>query len=416
VGWLERSKPTQVPVSFCWEDLSSESSLPVACRTRPEDAAHLLFTSGSTGTPKGVVITHSNVMHFLSWANRYFQTDATDRISCHPPLHFDLSTFDIWGTFRVGAQLHLVPQEISFLPHKTAVFIRRSELTQWFSVPSALAYMARFDVIRFNDFPSLKRLLWCGETMPTPTLIYWMKRLPRVAFTNLYGPTETTIASSHYTVPSCPKKENSAIPIGAACQGEELFVLDESLQPVAVGEVGDLYIAGNGLSPGYWRDPEKTKSAFLAAERGRIYKTGDLARIGEGGLLYLLGRSDSQIKSRGYRIELGEIETALHSLGLLRECAVVAVNTDGFEGTLICCAYALKPGVALVPSDLRQHLAQIVPSYMLPSQWMALTELPLNANGKIDRPRLKEQFSVPTKRKVRVVSGKGAQLHFNVAP
>src|SRR5258708_35990021 len=118
------------------------------------------------------------------------------------------------------------------MPHKLAEFIRRSGLTQWFSVPSALKYMAQFDVVKFNDFPSLKRLLWCGEALPTPTLIHFMKRLPAVTFTNLYRPTETTIASSYYTVPSCPDDESCEIPIGVACDGEEVLGIEESLQPV----------------------------------------------------------------------------------------------------------------------------------------------------------------------------------------
>jgi acyl-coenzyme A synthetase/AMP-(fatty) acid ligase len=148
------------------------------------------------------------------------------------------------------------------------------------------------------------------------------------------------------------------------------------------------------MSPGYWRNPEKTEAAFLNDARlGRIYKTGDLARVGHDGMVYLLGRADSQIKSRGYRIELGEIETALNALGVLRECAVVAVKTDGFEGMSICCAYSVAPGIELTPSDLRQQLTKGVPSYMLPSQWKAFDKLPLNANGKIDRPQLREHFT-----------------------
>jgi amino acid adenylation domain-containing protein len=391
IGWMEPGKPAG-KVAFTWDDLAAADPLAPAAGEAGE-AAHILFTSGSTGAPKGVVITHANVMAFITWAVRYFGTQAADRISCHPPLHFDLSTFDIWGTFLAGAELHLVPQEVSMLPHKMADFMRRSELTQWFSVPSALKYMAQFDVVRFNDFPTLKRLLWCGEALPTPTLMYWMERLPKVTFTNLYGPTETTIASSYYTVPRCPRDEKEEIPIGVGCDGEELVVLDEYLQPVPPQEIGDLYIRGVGLSPGYWRDAEKTASVFLNHSRlGRIYKTGDLAKTGDDGLIYLLGRADSQIKSRGYRIELGEIETALHALGTLRECAVVAVKTEGFEGMEICCAYVPAPGAETTPSDLRQRLAQSLPSYMLPSQWMAFDSLPLNANGKIDRPSLRQQF------------------------
>jgi acyl-coenzyme A synthetase/AMP-(fatty) acid ligase len=254
--------------------------------------------------------------------------------------------------------------------------------------------MAQFDVVRFQDFPSLKRLLWCGEPMPTPTLIYWMTRLPHVTFTNLYGPTETTIASSYYTVPACPASERAEIPIGIACDGEELFVLDESLQPVPPGDTGDLYIRGAGLSPGYWRDPEKTAAVFSTAPDGhRMYKTGDLGRVGSDGLLYLGGRADSQIKSRGYRIELGEIESALYALGSLRECAVVAVQTEGFEGSVICCAYAPAENSDITPSDVRTKLTALVPPYMVPSRWMPMQKLPLNANGKVDRSMLKVQFA-----------------------
>jgi acyl-coenzyme A synthetase/AMP-(fatty) acid ligase len=257
--------------------------------------------------------------------------------------------------------------------------------------------MAQFGVIKDNGFPALKRVLWCGEALPTPTLIHWMKRLPGVRFTNLYGPTETTIASSYYTVPECPESETAPIPIGVGCDGEELIVLTESLEPAPIGEVGDLYIRGVGVSPGYWRDEEKTRSAFLTDSQGtRMYKTGDLARIGEDGLVYLLGRSDSQIKSRGYRIELGEIEAALYALGPVRECAVVAIPSQQFDGMSICCAYVEAPGAGLAAADLREKLSELVPSYMLPSFWMPVEALPLNANGKVDRPRVRQQFVATT--------------------
>jgi acyl-coenzyme A synthetase/AMP-(fatty) acid ligase len=218
-----------------------------------------------------------------------------------------------------------------------------------------------------------------------------------VRFTNLYGPTETTIVSSYYTMPLCPADERQPIPIGTACSGEDLLVLDEQLRPVPAGEIGDLYIRGVGLSPGYWRDPEKTRSAFLpypggAGPNDRIYKTGDLARRSADGLFYFLGRADMQIKSRGYRIELGEIEAALHALPDLRESAVVAIQSKGFEGWLICCAYVPASGSGVSPESLRKGLARLVPGYMLPARWMRYDALPKNANGKIDRPQLRESF------------------------
>ena len=162
---------------------------PLTYENKRHDPAHILFTSGSTGTPKGVVISHANVIHFVEWAVRYFGMAPSDRNSGHPPLPFDLSVFDIFGTFAAGAQLFPVPGKLNVEPHKLADFIRDNNLTQWFSVPSLLHYMAKFDVVRPNDFPALKRVLWCGEVFPTSSLIYWMKRLPHVQFTNLYGPT-----------------------------------------------------------------------------------------------------------------------------------------------------------------------------------------------------------------------------------
>ncbi len=399
LGWVGADAPPEgTPAQFTAGDFASYPDTVPACTNRPEDPAHILFTSGSTGTPKGVVITHASVRRFVEWAVSYFGTAPGDRISGHPPLHFDLSTFDMFGTFAAGAELHLVPPELNLLPRKLAELIRGAELTQWFSVPSVLNYMAKFDVVRHGDFPNLRRVLWCGEVFPTPALIYWMQRLPHVTFTNLYGPTEATIASSYYTVPACPASEAETIPIGRACGGEELLVLDEQLQPVPPGEVGDLYIRGAGLSRGYWRDPEKTRAAFLpypgdGGAGDRMYRTGDLATVDPDGLVRFLGRADSQIKARGYRIELGEIEAALHALGTLRECAVVGVPSRDFDGTAICCAYVPLPGSGATAVGLRESVGRVLPSYMLPSRWLEFEALPKTANGKIDRRRLKERFS-----------------------
>ena len=397
IGWLDADPAGAEPVhpAFTLQEVRSLPPEPLPAVNSPADPAHILFTSGSTGTPKGVVIPHVNVIRFVEWAKGYFRLSAQDRLSGHSPFHFDLSTFDLFGTFAAGAQLHLVPPELNVLPHKLAEFMRDSAVTQWFSVPSVLTLIAQFDVVRDNDFPALERLLWCGEVFPTRALRYWMARLPHVTFTNLYGPTEATIASSYYTVPRCPADDREPIPIGLPCAGEELLVLDEALRPIGRGEVGDLYIRGVGLSPGYWRDLGKTQAAFLPNPldpNDRIYRTGDLARVGDDGLVYFLGRADSQIKSRGYRIELGEIEAALQSLPDLAESAVVALPTDGFEGTLIGCAYVPRPGAAVTPMGLRRHLGRLLPAYMVPSQWKGYDGLPRNANGKIDRRRIKEEW------------------------
>jgi amino acid adenylation domain-containing protein len=401
VGWVDPDgrAGTQFSPALTLDEVRTAPVSPPANANGPADRAHILYTSGSTGSPKGVMITHANVLRFIEWAVAYFQITARDKNSGHSPLYFDLSTFDVFGTFAAGAQLHLVPPELNVLPHKLAEFIRAAELTQWFSVPSALTQMAQFDVVRPGSFPSLRRLMWCGEVFPTPALRYWMTRLPHVTFTNLYGPTEATIASSYYTIDRCPDDDGAAIPIGRPCSGEELLVLDDRLRPAPTGEVGDLYLKGVGLSPGYWRDPEKTRAAFVRNPFGgdpaeRIYRTGDLAKVGSDGLVYFVGRADTQIKSRGYRIELGEIESALLTLKELREAAVVALPSEGFEGTAICCAYVPQPGITVTPLILRRELSKLLPAYMLPSRWRAHEALPRNANGKIDRRRIKEEWGM----------------------
>ena len=370
---------------------------PLSSSSGRDDSAHILFTSGSTGEPKGVVITHANVLAFLAWAIPQFGIGTDDRLSGHPPLHFDLSTFDIYGALTTGAQLHLVPPALNLPPRGIARFIEEQQLTQWFSVPSVLTYMAKFDAVPAGGFPTLRRVLSCGDVLPTPVLAHWVERVPHVRFTNLYGPTEATIASSFHELGAAAPDVTTAIPIGTPCAGEELLVLDEALEPAETGTAGDLYLGGAGLSPGYWRDEERTRAAFLPDPRPdrageRLYRTGDRARIDEHGVAHFLGRADSQVKSRGYRIELGEVEGAVNGLPQVREAAVVGLEGE-FEGTALCCAFAPNEEADVSSQRLKQALRATLPAYMLPSRWLELPVLPKNANGKIDRSEIKRLFA-----------------------
>ncbi|MCH8556256.1 MAG: amino acid adenylation domain-containing protein [Balneolia bacterium] len=403
IWWSDSENSFKVNTAFSKSDVIHAENIPYAVVRNPETAAHILFTSGSTGLPKGVVIKHSNVTAFVAWAVDYFDMKPGERNSGHSPLHFDLSTYDIYGTFAAGGHLFPVPVDMSVHPVKLVEFIRDNRLTQWFSVPSALNYLARFKAVPESGFPDLKRLIWCGEVFPLSGLQYWVKSLNDVQFTNLYGPTEATIASSFFTLSDFPEKN---IPIGKACSNEGLLILDDDMKPVRNGEKGNLYISGAGLSPGYWVSPNPNvdhqlpPSPFVffeneSGEQERIYKTGDLASIGEDGLVYFHGRADYQIKSRGYRIELGEIEAALSKSDILREFAVVPVEKGGFEGTSIGCAFVLAEDVSgngRPEPRIKKTLQELVPPYMIPHFWKAYDKLPRNANGKIDRRKLSDHF------------------------
>jgi len=411
LGWMERQPPSwpadaEPPPpevahpAFTLADVEGLSAEAPGWRGGPGDAAYILFTSGSTGTPKGVVITHANVIAFVEWSLDYFGLGPTDRLGGYTELTFDLSTFDVHASFAAGAELHLVPEELKLLPPKIVNLMRTAELTHWLSVPSFLEHAARFDSLRPGDLPSMKWITWCGDVLATTPLAYWMERIPHASFANLYGPTEATVASSVYTVPRPLRDPAAPVPIGRACGGEELLILDDDLRPVPAGEVGQLYISGVGLSPGYWRDPERTDEVFLQNPTGtpheRIYRTGDLARSDDEGDLHFLGREDQQIKTRGFRVELGEVEAALGSLPEIQRCAVVGFTQATYPGSLIGCAYVPATDAKGSVAAQKERLATLLPDYMIPVRWKAVEQLPLNDRGKIDRRKVREWMEAET--------------------
>ena len=195
--------------------------------------------------------------------------------------------------------------------------------------------------------------------------------------------------------------ERYPLSVGRPLPTVGLEIRDADGRVLPDGNEGEIALRGPLVMLGYWRDPDKTRTAFLVRSGSgnsheRIYRTGDLARVGSDGLVYFLGRADTQIKSRGYRIELGEIEAAANATGWLRECAVVAFPSSGFEGHAICCAYTPLADMEVTPARLRERLRALLPSYMLPTHWRAFENLPKNANGKIDRPALRTVFQQPS--------------------
>ncbi|MFI4967240.1 MAG: AMP-binding protein [Gammaproteobacteria bacterium] len=394
IGWLGSPDqgPGPLPVAFRFSDIGALPGIPLQGAHRAHDTAHILFHPTAGGSLRGVTATHANVVSFVEWARRYFRLNATDRVAGHAQLTQGLSLLDIFGSFSSGAELHLVPADAQQPSSRLAGWIRASGITHWSSGSLVLSTLAKSDAVQPWDFPQLRRVLWNGEALPTSALSYWMKQLPHVEFTNLYGSAEVAVAGAFHTVVSFPADEAEQIPLGRPCGGADLLVLDHNFQPVSAGVVGDIYVRGTSLSPGYWRDPDATARAFPQIDRiGRAFRTGDRGLRGHDELIYPAGRDGDSMQDGGRRIELGRVEEALNRADTVSECAVLAM--PGRDSDAVCCAYVPKAEGEVTPDGLRDHLGKLVPDYMIPSRWRAWDELPKNAAGRIDRQRLKETWT-----------------------
>jgi len=362
-------------------------------RVTQQDLAYIIYTSGSTGDPKGVMLSHLNCRGFVDWTVDEYDVGRDDVLSSHAPLHFDLSTFDLFGAAKAQATLVLVPPKFSVFPVEVARFIDTYQISVWYSVPSILTMLVEHGNLEIGALPSLRVMLFAGEVFPTKYLSRLMRLLPHVLFANLYGPTETNVCTA-YTVPEPPPEDGPTISIGSAIGNVDCFVMGEDGMEVERGEVGELYVRGPTVMRGYWADLERTRSRLVVDPRNPdfgdpVYATGDLVEEMDDGNYRFLGRRDNQIKSRGYRIELGDIETAINAHPDVVECAVVAVP-DELISNRIHAFVAVKTEVADV--DMTKFVSGLVPKYMIPEAfyWRA-GALPKTSTGKIDRKGLGDE-------------------------
>lgn len=351
------------------------------------DLLYVLFTSGSTGVPKGVTINHRSVIDYIDWVTETFEITQGDTFGNQAPFYFDNSILDIYSTIKSGATTYIIPKNLFAQPVPLLEYLKEKKINTIFWVPSALIVVAKLKAFRNVDLSdTLRRVLFCGEVMPNKQLNTWRRFLPDVQYANLYGPTEITDACTYYIVDR-EFTDDEPLPIGIPMANTDIIVLNDRNEPVTGDEIGELCVRGTSLSMGYYNNPEKTKEAFVQNPLNpyvpeTIYRTGDLVKYNEYGEIIYLSRKDFQIKHMGHRIELGEIETAVSSLEQIALC---------------CCLYDEKRQkiVLFIEEELdkayiNEQISSLVPEYMLPNKVVTLPDMPINANGKIDRVKLKE--------------------------
>ena len=366
-----------------WAALGGQAIDPPPPAPVESKLAYVIYTSGSSGAPKGVMLEHAGLSNLVQWHQRTFELTQNDRCSQIASPGFDASVWELWPALASGASVHVPSDDVRGRPDKLRNWLVTERITVSF-VPTPLA-----ELLLALDWPSdtaLRCLLTGGDVLhrhPEPGLPF--------AVVNNYGPSECTVVATSGVVPPCT---DARFPpsLGRAIDGVTMAVVDESLRPVQPGDEGELLIGGVGVGRGYVNQPDLTAERFITVgtgqnETSRMYRSGDLVRLGLDGELHFLGRVDSQTKIRGRRIELGEIAATLDACPDVSSSVAVAVEDGTGDKQLVAYVVACA-GSDVDSASLRAHLAERLPEYMVPQAIVFLDELPMTANGKVDHAAL----------------------------
>jgi amino acid adenylation domain-containing protein len=369
-----------------WDVIAKERKDNLAAWANPANLAYVIYTSGSTGKPKGVMVHHRGLVNYLSWAIEAYKVAEGCGAPVHSSISFDLTITSLFSPLMVGRSIFLVPDGIENL---VKALLARDNYSLVKITPAhlrALAELMPSDQLQGR----VGALVIGGEALHMESLAFWRTHAPLTRLVNEYGPTETVVGCCVYEVEE-DDPDSGPVPIGTPVANSQLYVLDESLQPVDKGITGELYIGGDGVGLGYLNRRELTDERFIHDPfsrncRGRLYRTGDLARFNQDSKLVYLGRIDNQVKIKGFRIELDEVETILNQCRNVRDCAVVAREDATGEKRLI--AYVVIDGTQQDIDELRKAMKTKVPDYMVPTTFVRMESLPLTTNGKVDRQAL----------------------------
>ncbi|HBR2027527.1 TPA: enterobactin non-ribosomal peptide synthetase EntF [Klebsiella variicola] len=384
--------------SLCYQQpLAAGDDAPLAL-SKPDHTAYIIFTSGSTGRPKGVMVGQTAIVNRLLWMQDRYPLSAQDVVAQKTPCSFDVSVWEFWWPFIAGAQLVMAEPEAHRDPQAMQQFFARYGVTTTHFVPSMLAaFVASLDADSVAACRTLRRVFCSGEALPTELCREW-ERLTGAPLHNLYGPTEAAVDVSWYPAcgPELAAVTGSSVPIGWPVWNTGLRILDAAMRPVPPGVAGDLYLTGIQLAQGYLGRPDLTASRFIAdpfAPGERMYRTGDVARWLTNGAVEYLGRSDDQLKIRGQRIELGEIDRVMSALpdvaqAVSHACVFNQAAATGGDARQLVGYLVSDSGLPLDTAALKARLAEQLPPHMVPVVLMQLADLPLSANGKLDRKAL----------------------------
>lgn len=399
---IDVAKPALIIYMDQWVDLKTEvpiiqmSTIPSAnLDSYPglsdDDTYYIIFTSGTTGVPKGVQISHGNLKSFVNWELNDFHLNEGERFLSQAPFSFDLSVMSLYPALALGGSLAPLTKETINDFKKLFEVLPTMNLNVWVSTPSFMDICLMEPTFDSKHNPTITHFLFCGEELPRQTAIKLKERFPEAYLYNTYGPTEATVAVTRINVTEQVLEDFNRIPIGYAKEDTKIIIMDDNLNPLPVGEMGEIIIVGPSVSKGYLHNEAKTKEAFFEYEGERAYHTGDAGRLTEDGLLLYGGRMDFQIKLHGYRMELEDIDHHLNEVSYISQAAAVPKYKDGKVQQLI--AY-------VVPKDnpfekdyqltkaIKQELAETVMDYMIPQRFIYVDHLALTQNGKIDRKGL----------------------------
>ncbi|HEY4034597.1 MAG TPA: amino acid adenylation domain-containing protein [Ktedonobacteraceae bacterium] len=371
----------------------NEENLPVS--STPRDLAYVIYTSGSMGQPKGAMVEQRGMLnHIYAKIDALALTDQ-DTVVQTASQCFVISVWQFLAALLVGGRVQIYPDEVAHNPVQLLTQVEHHQISILEIVPSLMRAMLDADQIKVASGPKLEALRWLiptGEVLPVELCQHWLRNYSHVPLLNAYGSSESSDDVAHYPIYEAPEEMRSSVPIGRVIPNMQLYVLDRHLEPLPIGVSGELYVGGIGVGRGYLGDEQRTKASFVANPFGsedgaQLYKSGDLVHYLPDGNLEFLGRLDHQVKIRGVRIELGEIEVVLMQHPNVEQAVVVA-REDALDDKRLVAYIVPHQGQAVGVSDLRSHVMNQLPTYMVPSAFVLLETLPLTYNGKVDRRAL----------------------------